>query len=1023
EPDVGSKNLQKQFERLLRDPLLKVKDSMPDYLVGVIDGLDECDDHDGVEMMLDLLFQYAPNMPLKFFVTSRPEPEIYGKMSSKSHSKEAVHLCDIEKLLVQTDIELYLKSELAFVSPSRVEVEQLVQRSGVLFIYAAILVRYIRSGKRLAEQYKHLRSVLSMAPEQAEQHAQIDALYTAVLKSALNEDRLEPDEKEDIQVVLRTVLSAQEPVSIETIATLAGIDDSKRVHSALQPLRSVLHQSETGLVSTLHASFLDFMFNHERSGAYFFNIAEHNKILAKRCFLATKEQLRFNMCALESSFVPDDQVGNIQGRVQERISPTLAYVCCYWASHHALASKSDHLLAMLEEFICRRLLFWMEVLNLRREMNMGAESLLKVKRWLNTGSGSYGVVVLVEDALNFVVGFADSPASQSTPHVYTSSLPFCPRSSTVFKNYWNKTQGLLQLEGSLMEHREGTALATWNIGSEVHSVAYSPDGTRVAVGCEKGGTRILNAHDGIQLLCLSQNDSDGANSVVFSPDGNSVASGHGGKDCSIRVWDAYNGALVARPCSCASDIHCVSFSPDSVRVAFGSYGKDVYIWNAQDDALFQSPINHFYNVFSVAFSPDGTLVASSSSISTKGTIHLWNPHDGIPTTSPLQGHTGHVMSVAFTPDGTRLVSGSEDKTVRIWNVSDGSPVGSPFKGHTQGIRSVAVSPDGMRVASGSNDRTVRVWNISDGTIVAGPFVGHSARVCSVAYSPDGTRIISGSSDQTIRVWNVRDGLLPPPTPFKRHMSHLKSISFFGNGAQILSASEDSNFWVWGTPPCKAASNSLKHKQLSSTSQPLPPTGSNAVEIAVKDHSHHALDTMDNFPLSGSFKGHKDPLTSSTVSSDSTLLVTGFRNGLIRVWNLQKDGLVAGPFHGHGGEVTSLLLSLDYSHIVSCSREDTTIRVWDTHNTILNVASLVDSLTGSTFVQDDAHILEGWNIREDGWVTNSSSHLLFWMPRDFSSSHLWPSPHAECVITKDGVLHIPEQELLLGKQWSRCYLPD
>ncbi|KAH7339063.1 hypothetical protein B0J17DRAFT_768073 [Rhizoctonia solani] len=150
--------------------------------------------------------------------------------------------------------------------PAYTEIEQLVDRSGTLFTYAATLVRYIQFGKRLADPGKRLQSILSMTLEATKTHTHIDALYTAVLKSALNEEELEADETEDIRAVLRTVLSAQEPISVDTIATLAGIESSRLVASALQPLRSVLHQSEqTGLVSTLHASFPDSIFSKKSS--------------------------------------------------------------------------------------------------------------------------------------------------------------------------------------------------------------------------------------------------------------------------------------------------------------------------------------------------------------------------------------------------------------------------------------------------------------------------------------------------------------------------------------------------------------------------------------------------------------------------------------------------------------------------------------------------------------------------------------------------------------------------------------
>ncbi|CAE6418454.1 unnamed protein product [Rhizoctonia solani] len=707
-------------------------------------------------------------------------------------------------------MELYLRSELSFVSPSRAEIDLLAQRSGSLFIYATTLVRYIQAGKRLADPNKRLKSVLSMIPEATREHSQIDALYTIVLESALNEEELVADEAKDIRVVMRTLLFTQEPISIETIATLAGVDDLKRVRSALEPLRPVLHHSEeTGLVSTLHASFRDFMLDEERSGAHFCRIVEQNRMLAERCFIAMEEHLRFNICNLESSFIPDDKVNNIQRRIQEGILPDLTYACRHWASHLALAFKSDTLLTMLAEFMRHRLLFWMEVLNLRREMDTGVVGLLKVKQWLNQAeSTSYELMVLVEDARNFVTDFAGSAVSQSTPHIYISLLPFCSRSSSVFKHYWKRMQGLLELHGSLMEHKETMALATWDVGSEVYSVAYSPDGTRVAVGCEKGGTRILDAHDGTQLVCLSQDDSHGANSVVYSPDGKLLASGHGGKDCSFRVWDARNGALIAHPHSCASDIHCASFSPDSARVAFGSYGKDVYIWNVQ---LPCEKVSGYL-----------VKIVQKSSISTKGTIHLWKSHDGTPATSPLQGHTGHVMSLVFTPDGTRLVSGSEDKTIRIWNVS--LPSGQPLGKF--------------------------------------PTTGHSSRV--------------HLSDIPL----VFAQLLTPQTVLGSSLAPL-IIQF------------------------ECGTSSPERKRISSLKQPLPTTRANTIP---EDHTQQILGTADAYPLSGSLKGHKDPLTSSTVSTNNAVLVTGFGNGLIRVWDLQKVGLVVDPFHGHGGEVTSLLLS-------------------------------------------------------------------------------------------------------------------
>ncbi|KAB5587757.1 Vegetative incompatibility protein HET-E-1 [Ceratobasidium theobromae] len=419
DPDIGLRNIGKQFERLLKEPLMAVRDAIPDNLVVVIDALDECEDRNAVRRLLDLLFHFAGDIPLRFFVTSRPEPEIYKKMISQTPSSRTIlHLHEIEKSLVQADITLYLKEELgSFMSTTPDQIRQLSERSGNLFIYAATLVRYLQLGERLDDHQKRLDSLLGTTLRSTKQYAQLDELYGAVLKSALSGKDLDEEEVEDVQAVLQAVICAQEPVDIETLAALAGIDDAQRARSALQPLRSVLHLSENiGLVSTLHASFPDFMFSQERSGPFFCNTTAHNQVLSRQCF-SIMRQLQFNICNLESSFVADKDINDLPDRVAKCISSSLSYACRYWADHLRLCDTSEDLRSMLGDFLSTRLLFWMEVMNLKKVMSTGMEALLKVKQWLQISGSPLDVIRLAEDARKFVTTFAGNPISQSqTPY-------------------------------------------------------------------------------------------------------------------------------------------------------------------------------------------------------------------------------------------------------------------------------------------------------------------------------------------------------------------------------------------------------------------------------------------------------------------------------------------------------------------------------------------------------------------------------------------------------------------------------
>ncbi|KAB5587398.1 hypothetical protein CTheo_9166 [Ceratobasidium theobromae] len=133
DPDISSRNIFTQFERLLKEPLEKIKDKMGNNLVVVIDALDECTDPQTVGQILDVLFRFVDNLPIKFFVTSRPEAIIREKMmSSENSSRSILYLHDIEQSLVQNDIELYLQEELRSISPSPGDVKQLATLAGKL---------------------------------------------------------------------------------------------------------------------------------------------------------------------------------------------------------------------------------------------------------------------------------------------------------------------------------------------------------------------------------------------------------------------------------------------------------------------------------------------------------------------------------------------------------------------------------------------------------------------------------------------------------------------------------------------------------------------------------------------------------------------------------------------------------------------------------------------------------------------------------------------------------------------------
>jgi WD40 repeat protein len=302
---------------------------------------------------------------------------------------------------------------------------------------------------------------------------------------------------------------------------------------------------------------------------------------------------------------------------------------------------------------------------------------------------------------------------------------------------------------------------------------------------------------------------DQVNSLAFSPDGKTLASGS--DDNTVKPWSIPDGVLKATLTGHEAPVTSVAFSRNGKWLASGSSDNTVKLWSMPSRGA-NATLTADHNVASVAFSRDGTLLASGCS---DNIIKLWSVLKRT-LEAKLTGHsdssgsdnsdndntgTETFNAIAFSPDGTLLASGSSDRTITLWSMPGGE-VTATLTGHNDVIYSIAFSPDGRLLASGSQDHSIKLWSVPDGALKA-TLVGQGHTFASVTFSPDGQWLASGSRDKTIRLWSMRERAVK--ATLRGHSDELSSVAFSPDGQWLASGSLDKTIRLWSMPGGNAIS--------------------------------------------------------------------------------------------------------------------------------------------------------------------------------------------------------------------------
>jgi WD40 repeat protein len=370
----------------------------------------------------------------------------------------------------------------------------------------------------------------------------------------------------------------------------------------------------------------------------------------------------------------------------------------------------------------------------------------------------------------------------------------------------------------------------------VTACALTPDGRSLAIGYNSGTVKLIRVSgDGPEWE--HHRHRKGVTSLALSPDGTLIFST--GWDRSVRLWDAKTGELERTLMRESGGVTGVALLDNGNIIAAGYSGGEVALYRRDTGESIRSLNRYTQTAKAMASDHPGTHLAYAGG---DNSLLCWNMADDSVTS--CEGLRGPPRCLSFIPGEDILISGGWDGKVRLWDMPKGTLLAT-LSGHTSIITSCAASPDGMILATGSNDRTVRIWSCRTRR---GIRVIRDSRteVGAMTFSPDGCYLVAAGSDERIRVYTMPDGTQDLDIP--GIIGAVTALAFTEDG-QILAAGYDTGILVL---------ISWMERRII--------------------HTIHA---------------HSGPVTGIVILPGGEDVVTGSRDGYLRVWRLPLAPALAG----------------------------------------------------------------------------------------------------------------------------------
>ena len=312
---------------------------------------------------------------------------------------------------------------------------------------------------------------------------------------------------------------------------------------------------------------------------------------------------------------------------------------------------------------------------------------------------------------------------------------------------------------------------------KVESLVFSPDGRTLATGHNSGDVVLWDMATGEVLHVFPYPQSQGSGlDLAFNADGSllAVAEQNAGR---IMLWDVPNGEML-RSLAAESPLNNVAFSPDNLLLAAAkSSGQSpkpdgrTFVWDTES---WQKVYTFEDAAPPVIFRPDGKQLITRSGVEMvawkpdqqPAPLLYWDLASGQRTSATRLND--YVTGMTLSPDGTLLALNVIDMAPNtlfpatlILNLTNGAVSQAlPMPEGVQGPDTLAFSPDNSELAVSYQPNRIIIWDTATGNPLR-DLQGPADWLQYPAFTPDGALLAAASSDGRILFWKMLSATLEP----------------------------------------------------------------------------------------------------------------------------------------------------------------------------------------------------------------------------------------------------------------------